>query len=162
VRWRIRQILVHGTAPSPGQVDPEDPSSWIGIDFVFDQVNAQLALQQRLWEEADGRLRMVLGVISIVFAVTLGLIPRGTVTMQTPDGRVFDEPVYLPFFVGTLAIVGLLLFAAAGVIAIVAYWPRRFSWPPAPDSMRSYILVSGREINLTCSTNYSALTSSTT
>jgi hypothetical protein len=130
-------------------INPEDPSSWIGIDFVFTEVSAQLTQQQKLWEEADARLRLILGVISIVFAVTLGLIPRGTVTVPASDGRLLNEPMYLPFFVGTLAILGLCLFGLAGFIVVVAYWPRNFSWPPRPESIREYVTTDEREIKLT-------------
>jgi hypothetical protein len=48
-----------------------------------------------------------------------------------------------------LAIVGLVLFAVAGLIAVVAYWPRDFNWPPAPESLRKYITTNEREIKLT-------------
>jgi hypothetical protein len=60
-----------------------------------------------------------------------------------------NVPVLLPFFVGVLAIVGLVFFAVAGLIAVAAYWPRDFNWPPAPDSMRKYITTNEREIKLT-------------
>jgi hypothetical protein len=120
--------------------DPEDPATWVGLDYVHDRVLAQLDQQSKLWEEADARLRLVLGIIGIVFAVTLGLLPRGTAV---------GGPLLLPFFVGVLAIVGLVLFAVAGLIAVVAYWPRDFNRPPAPASLRKYITTNEREIKLT-------------
>jgi hypothetical protein len=51
--------------------------------------------------------------------------------------------------VGALAIGGLVLLALAGVIAVMAYWPSDFSWPPDPESLRKYITTSEREIKLT-------------
>jgi hypothetical protein len=145
---RVR-LLPQRLPPVPPVADIEDPATWIGLDFVFDEVRAQLDQQQKLWDEADGRLRLILGLIGIVFAVTLGLLPRGTTTVTAPDGTSSTVPLTLPFAVGALAIVGLVFFAIAGLIAVVAYWPRDFSWPPAPDSMRSYVTVNEPEIKLT-------------
>ena len=67
------------------------------------------------------------GAAGIVFAVTLGLIPRETVTVQASSGAPASEPLYLSFGVGALAIGGLVLLALAGVIAVMAYWPSDFS-----------------------------------
>jgi hypothetical protein len=148
----VRDYLAHGgpSAPLDQRVDdPEDPATWVGLNYVHDRVLAQLEHQSRLWEEADGRLRLVLGIIGIVFAVTLGLLPRGSVTVQAETGALFSGPLLLPFLVGVLAIVGLVLFAVAGLIAVVAYWPRDFNWPPAPESLRKYITTNEREIKLT-------------
>src|SRR5437870_9429394 len=105
--------------------DAEDPANWVGLDYVHDRVLAQLKHQSQLWEAADGRLRLVLGIIGIVFAVTLGLLPRGNITVQTEVGTPSTAPILLPFWVGVLAIGGLVLFAVAGGIAGVAYWPPR-------------------------------------
>jgi hypothetical protein len=151
--WRpLRAALLRGqrsASPARQPLDPEDPAGWVGLDFVYDQVRAQMDQQQKLWEEADGRLRLILGVIGIVFAVTLGLLPRGTTTVSSSGSATSTTPLLLPFQVGALAIVGLVLFAIAGLIAAVAYWPRDFSWPPAPDSLRRYITTNPREIKLT-------------
>jgi hypothetical protein len=54
----------------------------------------------------------------------------------------------LPPLVGITAIVGLVLFGVAGVLALVAYWPRDFNLPPAPSSLRKYITTSEREVKL--------------
>jgi len=105
--------------------DAEDPANWIGLEYVHDRVLAQLEHQSQLWEAADGRLRLVLGIIGIVFAVTLGLLPRGNITVQTEAWTPPTVPILLPFWVGVLAIGGLVLFAVAGGIAGVAYWPPR-------------------------------------
>ncbi len=127
--------------------DPENPDNWYGLDYVHDRISAQLQEQSRLWEEADGRLRLILGVISVVFAATLGLLPRGTITVTGASGPV-QEPLLLPPWVGTLAVAALGLYAVAGVTAAVAYWPRPFSWPPAPEALRRYITSDEREVKL--------------
>jgi hypothetical protein len=137
------------SAPAAADDDPENPANWVGLNYVHDQVAAQLKEQSDLWEEADNRLRLILGVIGIVFAVTLGLIPRGTVSVPSAEGGAATVPQLLPFFVGVPAIVGLVLFGVAGVVALVAYWPRDFNLPPAPDSLRKYITSNEREIKLT-------------
>lgn len=139
---------ISAAARNASDDNPENPANWLGLDYVHDRVVAQLDEQGDLWEEADGRLRLILGVIGIVFAVTLGLLPRGTVTVSNASGGMTTEPQYLLFLVGVPAIVGLVLFAVAGVVALVAYWPRDFNLPPAPDSLRKYITSNEREVKL--------------
>lgn len=146
------RMLVRGTPnqarAESSQDDPENPDNWVGLDFVHASVAAQLHEQADLWEDADSRLRLILGVIGIVFAVTLGLLPRASITVMTPNGTT-TEPQTVPFLVGTSAITGLVMFAVAGLIALIAYWPREFNLPPAPDSLRKYITSDEREIKLT-------------
>jgi hypothetical protein len=128
--------------------EPENPDNWIGLDYVHDTVASQLKQQADLWEEANGRLRLVLGVSGLVFAATLGLLPRGTITVTTTQGAT-SQLILLPFWVGALAVAGLALFFIAGLIATIAYWPRDFNWPPAPSSLRKYLTTDAREIKLT-------------
>ncbi|MBI2755565.1 MAG: hypothetical protein HYX52_02545 [Chloroflexi bacterium] len=152
VKLLRRSLDGFGSAePAPTQVrtsDPESPENWIGLDYIHDQVVAQMEEQSKLWENADGRLRLILGVIGIVFAAVLGLLPRGTITVMTAAGPI-TEPQYVPFWTGSAAIAAIGCFATAGVIATVAYWPRDFNWPPAPDSLRKYLTTDPREIKLT-------------
>jgi hypothetical protein len=144
----LRQIFARRTrAPSLEAEDPEQPSSWHALDYVHDRVAGQLQEQSRLWEETDGRLRLILGIIGIILAATLGLLPRGTTTVTTANGLA-QAPLLLPFGVGAAAVLALGLYAVAGVVAAVAYWPRTFSWPPAPEALRQYITSDPREIKL--------------
>ena len=134
--------------PSPARDDdPENPDNWYGLDYVHDRITVQLREQSRLWRDVDGGLRLILGAIGVVFAATLGLLPRGSTPVTTPAGQV-QELLYLPFWVGGLAIAAIGLFALAGTLALVAYWPRTFSSPPAPDSLRKYLTSDEREIKL--------------
>jgi hypothetical protein len=150
LRAALQNMRRRGAGPSASPVQaPEDPASWIGLDYIHDRVLAQLDQQSKLWEQADGRLRLILGVIGIVFAATLGLLPRGTLTLAAANGSVSSVPVLLPFLVGASAIAGLVLFAIAGLVAVVAYWPRAFNWPPTPESLRRYTTTREREIKLT-------------
>jgi hypothetical protein len=132
---------------APGSVDPENPDSWYGLNYAHDRVTAQLSEQSRVWEEVDGGLRLILGAIGVVFAATLGLLPRSSATVTTPAGPM-QEFLYLPFWVGALAVGAMGLFALAGLLALAAYWPRTFSWPPAPESLREYITSDEREVKL--------------
>jgi hypothetical protein len=134
--------------PAFAQDDPENPDNWVGLDYIHDRIAAQLKEQSALWESADGRLRLILGVISIVFAVALGLIPRGTTTVATGTGSA-TEPQYLPFVVGSMAIAGLATFFVAGFIAVRAYWPRDFDWPPKPGALPKYVTTDPRVIKWT-------------
>jgi hypothetical protein len=81
-------------------------------------------------------------------AAFLGLLPRGTITVAAENGVTSTVPVLLPFLVGALAIAGLVLFALAGVVSVVAYWPRGFNRPPAPSGLRKNIITNEREIKL--------------
>ena len=123
-----------GSTVRPITLDPNDPTTWVGLDLVHEQVTDKLKEQNDLWEAADTRLRLILGVISLVFAVALGLVPRGAVTISTPAGPV-SEPQYLPFWAGVALIAGLGLYFLAGGIALWAFWPRDFDWPPRPGGL---------------------------
>lgn len=148
----IGRYIARGSARRPqrpdGLEDPENPASWVGLDYVHDRVLAQLEQQSRYWEDADGRLRLILGIIGVVFAVTLGLLPRGAMTAQAESGAAVSTPLLLPFWVGLLAIVGLALFAGAGLIALIGFWPRSFNGPPAPAYLRKYLMTDERETRL--------------
>jgi hypothetical protein len=125
----------------------ENPDNWYGLDYVHDGITVQLREQARLWAEVDGGLRLILGAIGVVFAATLGLLPRGSSPVTTPAGPV-QQLLYLPFWVGALSVTAIGLFALAGFVALVAYWPRTFSLPPAPDALRKYLTSDEREIKL--------------
>src|SRR5438270_6647328 len=79
-----RRAVAPNTAPVR---DPEDPASWIGLDYVHKLMLAKSEQQLKLWEEADGRLRLILGVIGIVFAVTLEVRPTSRFSAQDAVGR---------------------------------------------------------------------------
>ena len=148
MRDLLRRAWRFGTRTPPATAalqDPEDPETWYGLDYVHDRIAAQLQQQSRLWEEADGRLRLILGVIGVIFAATLGLLPRGTITVSTPGGPV-QEPLLLPTGVGALAVAAIGLYALAAVVAAVAYWLRTLSLPPEPPALRRYITTDEREI----------------
>jgi hypothetical protein len=123
--------------------DPENPANWVGLDYLHDRLDAQLSIQAKLWEEADGRLRTILGIIGIVFAATLGLLPRGAGIDVTGPSQ-----AHLPYLVGVPAQLAIGLYFLAGLCALFAYWPRRFNWPPAPDSLRKYLTTDPRVIKL--------------
>jgi hypothetical protein len=131
----------------PATDDPENPDSWYGLDYVHDRITVQLREQSRLWREVDGGSRLILGAIGVVFAAALGLLPRGSSPINTPNGPV-QELLYLPFWVGVLTVAAMGLFSVAGLLALVGYWPRTFSWPPAPESLREYVTSDEREIKL--------------
>jgi hypothetical protein len=124
--------------------DPENPANWIGLNYVHERLDAQLSTQARLWDEADGRLRTILGIIGVVFAATLGLLPRGA--SLSSAGTVDQASV--SYLVGAPAQLAILLYFAAGLCALIGYWPRSFNWPPAPESLRKYVTTDERIIKL--------------
>jgi hypothetical protein len=104
--------------------DPDDPKNWLSLDYIEQVTQAQMARQVAEWDLIDGRLRLVLGVVGIVFAAVLGF-QRG----QAP----------LEFHVAVLAQLAVGLFLAAGIVAVVGFWPRSFNWPPDPEDLFEYL-----------------------
>jgi hypothetical protein len=111
------QLAIRTPAGPPVVVDdnPENPANWLSVAYVHDRVLEQLVAQNDRWEAADGRLRLILGLISVVFAVTIGLVPKTASSAS--------DQVYLPFWVGAPAVAAAAVFLIAGLIAVRAYWP---------------------------------------
>jgi len=112
--------------------DPNDPENWIGLDFIFEQTVAQLDAQERRWQDMDGRLRLVLGLIGVVFAAA-GVFARGT------------GSALLPFWVGLTADVAVGLYLVAGAVVAWAYHAQNFDRPPNPLALREYMTTDPRE-----------------
>lgn len=120
-------------------LDPDDPRSWLSLDYVHDQVRAQLDEQSKLWEGVDGRLRLILGVISIVFAAAAAFQRSSPVSGGT----------LLPFVIGAGAIGAVSLFLIAAGIVAWAYWPTDFDRPPKPHELRElYLTTDPKEVKL--------------
>jgi hypothetical protein len=120
-------------------MNPEDPANWHSLNDVYERVLAQLDAQNDRWESIDGRLRVILGLIGVVFAISSSFAARGT---GGPPG----EPTLLPFWVGTLLIAGLALYFTGGLIALTAYWPLTFHRPPQPADLRNEYLTTDPRI----------------
>jgi hypothetical protein len=121
------------------ELDPDDPKSWLSLDYVHDQVQAQLDEQSKLWDTVDGRLRLILGVISIVFAAAAALQRSSPASGGAP----------LPFVIGAGAIGAVLLFLVAAAIVAWAYWPTDFDRPPKPHELRElYLTTDSQEVKL--------------
>lgn len=130
--------------PLPSSVDPENPDSWLSLDVVYDRVLAQLDAQSERWESADGRLRLILGLIGVVFAITSSFVTRAVAA--SPAAPAASSPsiaelLFLPFFVGAPLIAGTSLYLAAGLLSVCAYWPLRFYRPPEPLDLRNEYLT---------------------
>ena len=63
-------------SPAGAKDDPEDPANWLSLDYVHDPVLDQLDAQNARWESADQRLRLILGLIGVVFAITSSFVSR--------------------------------------------------------------------------------------
>ena len=109
--------------------DPDDPENWISLDYVEEVTQAQMARQAAEWDLLDGRLRLILGIVGVVFAAVLGF-QRG--------------PSLLEAHVAFLAQVAVLLFLSAGIVAVVGFWPRDFNWPPDPRDLYEYLTTEPR------------------
>ncbi|MFN8526867.1 MAG: hypothetical protein U0821_27500 [Chloroflexota bacterium] len=128
-----------GGAAAVDLEDVENPETWHSLDYVHDQVQAQLTAQAALWESVDGRLRLILGLIGIVFAATAA-VQRGPT--QGAGGQ-------LPLAVGVGATLAVVLFLLAAIIVAVAYWPANFDRPPNPAALRQqYLTADARETKL--------------
>jgi hypothetical protein len=89
------QISVHlAASPPSGAVgsqslavpneDPENPANWLSLDYVHDRILDQLDAQNGRWESADQRLRLILGLIGVVFANYFELRVMGCRQRQQP------------------------------------------------------------------------------
>jgi hypothetical protein len=120
--------------PSDAEFDPTDPDNWKSLDYIEGVVQNKIDKQNDLWDVIDGRLRLILGVIGIVFAAVLGF-QRG--------------PSQLDFLVAFMAVISVLLFLAAAIAAAIVYWPMDFIWPPNPQALRDdYLTTDVRDTKL--------------
>jgi hypothetical protein len=139
---QIRQLLSKGKGEEQAEEseDVETPEAWLSLDYVHEQVQAQLEIQSKDWEAIDNRLRLILGVISIVFAAAA--------TFQRAAPAAGGAP--LPFLIGAAAISAVFCFLLAAAIATQAYWPYDFDRPPKPHELRElYLTTDPREVKLT-------------
>jgi hypothetical protein len=112
-------------APIPEKpFDPLDPDNWVSLDYIEEVIQDRMERQSDAWDLVDGRLRLILGVVGIIFAAVLGF-QRG--------------PSQLDFHVVVLVNLAVGLFLLAGIIAAIGYWPGDFNWPPDPEDFREYI-----------------------
>jgi len=124
---------------SDGELDPDDPAGWLSLDYVHDQIQRQLEAQSDLWDEVDGRLRLILGVIGIVFAAS------ATFQRQVTAGGTAQ----IPFVVGSLVALAVVCFLIAGAIVAIAYWPQKFDRPPDPVGLRDrWLTADPRRVKL--------------
>jgi hypothetical protein len=117
--------------PSPEEpFDPEDPKNWLSLDYIEEVTQAQMKRQSDEWDLVDGRLRLVLGVVGIVFAAVLGF-QRGPSQLEWP--------------VAFLVMMAIVMFLIAGASAAIVYWPMTFNWPPDLTDFREYLTTDPRD-----------------
>jgi len=116
--------------------DPNDPDNWIGLDHVHDRILAELDAQERRWQEVDSRLRMVLGVIGIVFAVAGAFVRGGLPGIVLGSGSTPSTFIPLPFWVGAAVDMAILLYLLAGAMVAWAYLSRSFNRPVGPWTLQ--------------------------
>src|SRR5215210_3574934 len=81
----------------------ENPRNWRSLDYIDERIRGELDAQSKDWDDIDGRLRLILGVIGIVFAAALGF--------QRAQRDI-------PFPVGLLTVYAILAFLlAASLVA---------------------------------------------
>jgi hypothetical protein len=118
------------TVPDPDEpFDPEDPQNWISLDYIEEVIQDRMVRQSDSWDLVDGRLRLVLGVVGIIFAAVLGF-QRGSAQVD--------------YHVALLVNMAVAFFLLAGLIAALAYWFGEFNWPPDPDDFRAYLTTDPR------------------
>jgi hypothetical protein len=113
--------------------DPLDPDNWVSLDYIEEVLQDRMERQSDAWDLVDGRLRLILGVVGIIFAAVLGF-QRGA--------------TQLDYHVTLLVNLAVLLFLMAGIIAAIAYWPGDFNWPPDPEDFRRYLTTDPRRVKL--------------
>lgn len=134
-----------GPADENAAFDPNDPENWISLEYVHDRVLEELTSQERRWQEVDSRLRMVLGVTGIVFAVA-GAFVRGNLPVSGALAAGVPIPASLPFWVGTAVDGAVVLYLIAGLLVAWAYRWRSFDRPVRPWILSTYISTDPREV----------------
>lgn len=130
----------HPVEYATDDIDPDDPRGWQSLDYIHDQVQAQLEAQSSIWDAVDTRLRLILGVITIVFAAAGALFQRSS-------WQAGGAP--LPFTVGAATVVAVLLFLGAAAIVAWAYRTAEFDRPPKPAELRDlYLTTDPRRVKL--------------
>jgi hypothetical protein len=131
---RLLRILSHRRSRPEEEAVAYDPEDWLSLDYISERALAKLEAQSDLWDTVDGRLRLILGVIGIVFAAALGL-QRGS--------------TLIPGWAGALAIISIACFLVAGVIVAAVYWPTDFDRPPNLSTLRDeYLTTDARKTKL--------------
>jgi hypothetical protein len=111
LRWRVhllRRALgrreLEPAQAEPSGIDPESRDSWRSLDYVHDQVVDQLEAQSDRWDVVDGRLRLILGVIGIVFAAAAAF-QRGLAS-----GAAAVAPLQISFWIVAAVVGAVVLF----------------------------------------------------
>ena len=114
----------------------DNPRNWKSLDYIQAQVEGQIKAQFDVWRLLDDRLRLVLGVIGIVFTAVLAF--------QRTAAPVDPDVVYL-------LRVAMIYFFLAGLIAAFSYmWGMDLDWPPHPTGLREgFLTTPERETRLT-------------
>lgn len=95
---------------------------WASIDLVYEAAVSELEFQSKQWEEADSRLRLLLGFIGIIMAGALAAAGQ--------------SPEKLPDLVALLIAMAVVALLAASGLSVVAYRPRGFHRPPDVIALR--------------------------
>jgi hypothetical protein len=129
--------------------DPDNPTNWIGLDYVHDRIMAQVDRQEARWKEVDDRLRFLLGVVGIVVATGVGFMRVGAPTVS---GAAASSDLFagmMPSAVGTFVVIAIVGYVLAGAMAAWAYRPQQFDRPPEPEEMRAeYVTTDPREAKI--------------
>ncbi len=111
------------------------PDEWASIDLVYEAALSELEFQSKQWEEADARLRLLLGFIGIIVAGALAAAGQ--------------SPEKLPDPVALLIAVAVVSLLVASGISVVGYRPREFHRPPDVIALRiEYLTRSPAETKL--------------
>ncbi|HXG36149.1 MAG TPA: hypothetical protein VNL15_04200 [Dehalococcoidia bacterium] len=96
-----------------GDLEEQFPS----LELVLNQLQYQLKAQSELWDQIDRRLEILVGFVGVIFAAIFAL------------GRFEDLNCVARVFI----IISTVLLAVSAGLTAIAWWPRRFGFPPRPD-----------------------------
>lgn len=102
------------------------PDEWPSIGVVYERALREMDIQIKEWEDADNRLKLLLGFIGVV----LSLVLSATTNLAAAQWLVRG---------GAVLAVALLLVAAS--LALWAYRPQPFRRPPAILGLRTEFLT---------------------
>lgn len=129
--WRV--VFRRAPVKDADETEYAGPEDWLSIDLVYQNALRQIDAQVKLWEQADDRLRTLLGYVGLL-SVVLG----ATGQVGTPTTPVTGPPVEIMRY---SALIGLILLVITGGIAGLAYLPRDLHYPPKLRTLREDYLT---------------------
>ena len=130
---RLLQLVRRSEPVDEGQGEYAGVPEWLSIDLVYQNALRQIDAQVKRWDQADDRLRTLLGYVGLL-SVVLGATGQISTTPMPTGGPAVEELRYS-------ALAALVLLVLAAFIAGLAYLPRTLHYPPNLRTLREEYLT---------------------